>query len=65
MNGYQSRKKFPEEKSCVYDSAAREFARPFVRAAFGVGLLEKDGSDDLKHILTRGEAVALCRKMGV
>ncbi len=65
MNGYQSRKKFPEEKACVYDESVREFARPFVRAAFGVGLLAEDGSDDLKHILTRGEAVELCRKMGV
>ena len=65
MNGYQSRKHFPKEESCVYDNACEEFALPFVRAAYAIGLLAADGSVDLKHVLTRGEAVSLCRKMGV
>ena len=65
MNGYQSRKQFPKEEPCVYDENCQKFALPFVRAAYAIGLLASDGSMDLMHILTRGEAVALCRKMGV
>ena len=65
MNGYQSRKHFPKEEPCVYDNNCEKFALPFVRAAFAIGLLAADGSVDLKHVLTRGEAVNLCRKMGV
>lgn len=65
MNGYQSRKHFPKEQSCEYDTFCEDFARPFVRAAYGIGLLPHDGSADLKHVITRGEAVTLCRKMGV
>ena len=65
MNGYQSRKHFPEEKPCVYDNSCEQYALPFVRAAYAIGLLSSDGSMDLKHVLTRGEAVNLCRKMGV
>lgn len=65
MNGYQSRKHFPKEEPCVYDNHCAGFALPFVRAAYAIGLLADDGSVDLKHVLTRGEAVSLCRKMGV
>ena len=31
MNGYQSRKHFPKEQSCVYDTACEDFARPLDR----------------------------------
>ena len=65
MNGYQSRKHFPKEEPCVYDEKCEKFAQPFVRAAYAIGLLASDGSVDLKKVLTRGEAVILCRKMGV
>lgn len=65
MNGYKSRKTLPEEKTCVYDGSCREFARPFVRAACAIGLIPADGSADLKKVLTRGEAVDLCRMMKV
>ncbi len=65
MNGYQSRKNFPKEEPCVYDAKCQQFALPFIRAAFAIGLLSPAGTDDLKHVLTRGEAVTLCRKMGV
>lgn len=65
VNGYKSRRKLPAEKSCAYDTKCADFARPFVRAACEIGLLPGDGSADLQHILTRGEAVALCRKMSV
>lgn len=65
MNGYQSRKHFPKEQACAYDRVCYGYAMPYVRAACSIGLIEKDGSVDLKRVLTRGEAVALCRKMGI
>lgn len=65
MNGYKSRKTLPEERECAYDDNCREFARPFVRAASAIGLIPKDGSADLKKVITRGEAVELCRKMNI
>lgn len=65
MNGYKSRKAFPEERECAYDSSCSEFAKPFVRAASAIGLIPADGSADLKKVITRGEAVTLCRKMNI
>lgn len=65
MNGYKSRKTLPEENASAYDGSCREFARPFVRAACAIGLIPADGSTNLKRVLTRGEAVDLCRKMKI
>lgn len=65
MNGYKSRKTLPEEKECAYDGSCREFAKPFVRAACAIGLIPPDGSADLNKVITRGEAVDLCRKMKI
>ena len=65
MNGYKSRKNFPEEKACVYDEKCSDYARGFVRAAFAVGLLDAAGANDLKAVITRGEAVQMCRSMGI
>ncbi len=65
MNGYKSRRALPEERDCAYDSGCREFARPFVRAACAIGLIPADGSADLSRVITRGEAVELCRKMKI
>lgn len=65
MNGYKSRKTLPEEKECAYDDSCREFARPFIRAACSIGLIPADGSAGLNRVITRGEAVDLCRKMKV
>ncbi len=65
MNGYKSRKTLPEEKACVYDGSCRDFARPFVRAACAIGLIPPDGSAGLGRVITRGEAVELCRKMKI
>ncbi len=65
MNGYQSRKHFPKEEACIYDTSCHDYARPYVRAAVGIGLLPSDTRIELDQIITRGEAVALCRKMGV
>ena len=65
MNGYKSRKILPEEKECAYDGSCREFATPFIRAACAIGLLPPDGSADLNKVITRGEAVDLCRRMKI
>lgn len=68
VNGYKSRKTLPEhceEKACAYDDKCSSFALGYVRAAVSVGLIPADGSADLKKVLTRGEAVELCRKMNI
>lgn len=68
INGYKSRKTLPDscgETACVYDDRCSDFARPYVRAAAAVGLIAADGSVDLKRVVTRGEAVELCRKMNI
>ena len=65
MNGYKSRKALPEETTCAYDDKCRDFTRAYVRAACAIDLVPSDGSADLQHIVTRGEAVELCRKLNV
>ena len=81
VNGYKSRRKLPDYGTeavagegikgkeagsfCVYDGKCREFARPYVRAACGLGWIPCDGSAEPGRVLTRGEAVELCRKLGL
>ena len=80
MNGYQSRKAFPADKPCSYEGAdvgnaagagvsgkrkCSAHAVPFVRGACAVGLIPDDSSEDLARVITRGEAVEMCRRMGV
>lgn len=65
MNGYQSRRHFPEEKACIYDTACSTYAKPYVRAACGIGLIPADGSAELGKVISRGRAVELCRAMNI
>ncbi len=65
MNGYKSRKAFPEVMPCAYDNKCADYAIPYVRAACQIGLLKEDGSQDLQKLLSRGEAVEYCRKMEI
>lgn len=69
VNGYKSRRRLPEGELvgqfCAYDRKCRDFARPYVRAACELGLISNDGSAQLDRVLTRGEAGALCRKLGI
>lgn len=65
MNGYRSRKALPEDKACAYDDKCSAFAKIYVRAAVSIGLIAADGSADMKKVITRGEAVELCRKMKI
>lgn len=65
MNGYQSRRSFPKEEPCSYDSKCHEYARPFVRAACSINLLPADGSAELEKVISRGQAVEMCRAMHI
>ena len=65
VNGYKSRKTLPQEAPCSYDDCCRPFALRFIRAARSIGLLKADGSEQLSRIITRGEAVEICRKMKI
>ncbi|MCM1192639.1 MAG: rhamnogalacturonan acetylesterase [Butyrivibrio sp.] len=65
VNAYKSRKKLPEERPCAYDGSCDETVRSFVRAACAIGLLAEDGSRDLSRVISRGEAVELCRRMRI
>lgn len=65
INGYKSRKTLPKEAACVYDESCRELEKPYVRAACSIGLIRSDGEENLRRVLTRGEAVELCRKLNI
>ena len=71
VNGYKSRRKLPDMDACTgnsifaYDTKCREYTKPYVRAACALGLIPSDGSETPDRVLTRGEAVALCRKLGL
>ena len=71
VNGYKSRRKLPDMDGCAdnsafaYDTKCREFTKPYVRAACALGLIPSDGSETPDRVLTRGEAVAICRKLGL
>ncbi len=68
VNGYKSRKAVPAgllEQPCAYDGQCRDFARPYVRAAVGLGLIPAEGTARVDEVLTRGEAVEICRRMNI
>ena len=65
VNGYKSRKTLPEEIACGYDNCCQPFARGFIRAACSIGILKSDGSEQLSRVITRREAVEICRKMKI
>lgn len=65
MNGYKSRKNLPKEQPCPLDGQCREFARPFVRAAYALGLITAEEGAGLKEKITRGWAVNFCRSMKI
>lgn len=71
VNGYKSRRKLPDlngwtdKNVFVYDKKCMEYTKPYVRAACALGLIPSDGSEMPDRVLTRGEAVAICRKLGL
>ncbi len=71
VNGYKSRRKLPDMNGdtdnsiYVYDEKCRTFTKPYVRAACALRLIAADGSERPDRVITRGEAVAICRKLGI
>ena len=65
MNGYKSRKQLPAEQPCPLDEQCKDFARPFVRAAYALGLVKEADGELLKKRITRGKAVEFCRSMKI
>lgn len=64
MNGYQSRKPLPMGENS-YAGKCRDFASKYIAAASALGLIPADGSADLDAIITRQEAVDMCRRMHI
>lgn len=65
MNGYQSRRVLPKEGVCPYDEQCSIYGKVFVRAAYAMGILPADGSGNLSQVITKGEAINMCRKINV
>ena len=71
VNGYRSRRKLPDingnadSSICVYDKKCKSFTKFYVRAACALGLIAADGSEIPDRVITRGEAVEICRKLGI
>lgn len=65
VNAYKSRKMLPAESPCAYDDKCRAFSRSFVRGACAIGLIDRDGSEELSRVISVGEAVELCRRMRI
>lgn len=67
MGGYKSRKGLPEEASgenpCVFDNTATQYCLPYVRAAYFLGVV-KEG-DDIRALITRGDAAKICRELNI
>lgn len=65
MNGYRSRRNFPTEKPCCYDVQTEEYLQPFVRAAFALGVIAGDGSEDMNAVIKRKQAVEICKRLHI
>lgn len=58
VRGYKSRKKMPEEEPCALDAVCEPYCIPYVRAAYSLGAVK--AGEDLKAVITRGHAAAIC-----
>ena len=63
MGALKTVKPLPPERICVYDGVCDFYARLHVRAARSMGLIPASGDENLRAGVTRGRAVALCRKI--
>lgn len=63
INGYKSRKSLPEEIECPMDTEASDYARPYVRAAYQLGVLDDNwhGTDRI----SRERAADMCRQLRI
>lgn len=65
MNGYKSRRLLPMEKPCCYDGQTQKYTRPFVRAAYTLGVLDKNGGEAMQAKISRGRAAQICKALQV
>lgn len=73
MMAYGSRKTLPEIQSCPYDVADDDCAigsagsstKRILSAAYQLGILALDGSDELFGCISRQEGAQMCRKLKI
>ena len=65
MNGYLSRKSAPAQQPCPYDDLADEWALPYIRMAYGFGVLAEDKSDILEQGISRGRGAQICKALKI
>ena len=65
LNVYKSRKNLPNDVPCIYDEKCSIYARTFIRAAVQIGLLSEKKIENLSSIITKAEAISLCRAMKI
>ena len=65
MNGYLSRKSAPAQQPCPYDDLADEWALPYIRMAYGFGVLAEDKSDILSQGISRGRGAQICKALKI
>lgn len=63
MSGYRSRKNLPKEQPCELDEVSTVYCMPYVRAAYGLGVVSAE--DDLKAWITRERAASICRELKI
>lgn len=65
MNGYLSRKAAPAQRPCPYDELADEWALPYIRIAYGFGILAEDKSDVLSQEISRRRGAEICKSLKI
>lgn len=65
MNGYLSRKSAPAQQPCPYDDLADEWALPYIRMAYGFGVLAEDKSDILGQGISRRRGAEICKALKI
>lgn len=65
MNAYLSRKSAPAQLPCPYDDLADEWALPYIRMAYGFGVLAKDKSDVLGAGISRKRGAQICKDLKI
>lgn len=65
INGYLSRRAAPAQSPCPYDESTDEWALPYIRMAYGFGILAGDGSDSLKQEISRRRGAEICKSLKI
>lgn len=65
MMAYGSRNTLPEIRPCPYDKAAKGVYQRVLSAAYQLGALAPDGTDQLKESISRQEGTKICRNLKI